>query len=206
MEDYSYDREMQPEKRNTFLTVLCVLTFIGSGWAIISSVVSYKFVDKRIALYSDSTKINSDRDTLTTVGSVVVTKSMDANNVDSTIDEDSSIDEIIMVDSANNKVEETPIEKKMKNSFKEIITRENIERRAIGDFIAALFTLLGAILMWKLKRNGFYIYIVGVIINIATPFYLYGNDFVAVGLSMFSGFFGLVFIALYALNFKSLKK
>ncbi|MDQ6890443.1 MAG: hypothetical protein M3Z56_09240, partial [Bacteroidota bacterium] len=66
--------------------------------------------------------------------------------------------------------------------------------------------LVGAILMWQLRRTGFYLYIIGVIIGIIVPFYLYGNNLIAVGISAFTSFFGLVFIALYALNFRSFRK
>jgi hypothetical protein len=76
---------------------------------------------------------------------------------------------------------------------------------AIGSLVAALLTLSGALLMWQLKRNGFYLYIAGVAVGIIIPFYVFGNDLVAVGASSFANFFGLIFIALYALNLKSLK-
>jgi hypothetical protein len=80
-----------------------------------------------------------------------------------------------------------------------------MHKAAIGGFIASLLTLAGAILMWNLKRKGFYIYILGVALGIAIPFYLYGNDLIAVGAASFANFFGLVFIALYALNLKSMR-
>jgi len=56
-----------------------------------------------------------------------------------------------------------------------------------------------------LFKKGFYLYIIGVIIGLVIPFYLYGGNLIAVGISSVSGFFGLVFIALYALNLKSMK-
>ena len=85
------------------------------------------------------------------------------------------------------------------------MTEENIRKSAIGATISGLFTLIGALLMWRLRRTGFYLYIAGIIVGLVVPFYLYGNNILALGISSFSSFFGLVFIALYALNIKSLR-
>ena len=94
---------------------------------------------------------------------------------------------------------------KVMMTVSKMITVDNIRKSAVGAIVSALFTLLGAILMWNFKRTGFYLYIAGIIIGIALPFYLYGNNLMAVGISSFSSCFGLVFIALYALNNKSFK-
>ena len=84
------------------------------------------------------------------------------------------------------------------------MNENNIRKTAVGRFISFLRTLSGALLMWWLYRKGFYLYILGVVFGIMVPFYLYGNDFLAIGVSSFGNFFGLVFIALYALNLKSM--
>jgi hypothetical protein len=202
MDDYSFDREMQPEKRNTFLTVLCILTFIGSGWGIIGSVIAYKAAGKTTQIFSDSSRLH--KDSLGTTGTIVVKDSVTITEKDSVITKD-SVMKIESKDSLKEKRVGTPMEKKMIGSLKKMLTKENIEHKAIGDLLSALFTLLGALLMWRLRKVGFHLYVAGVIISIAIPFYLYGNDFVAVGMSMVGPFFGLVFIALYALNYKSLK-
>jgi hypothetical protein len=39
--------------RSTFLTVICVLTFIGSGWGIISAIRSYASADKMAAIVAE---------------------------------------------------------------------------------------------------------------------------------------------------------
>jgi hypothetical protein len=80
-----------------------------------------------------------------------------------------------------------------------------LRKLAQGNLVAALFTLGGALLMWRLRRMGFYFYITGVIFSLAVPFYIFGNDFIAVGATSFNNFFGLVFIALYALNLKAMR-
>lgn len=160
--------------RPSFLTWLCILTFIGSGWAIINSVWSYSIAGKTFFILTEQRDAKAD-----------------SIRVDSTSFKD---------DHGNGF-----FRGKIKASFEKMLTKENIQKQAIGKFLAALFTLAGAILMWKLKRTGFYLYIVGVIIGIIVPFYLFGNDLIAVGASSFSTFFGLIFIALYALNLKSME-
>lgn len=176
MESNLYDFETEPEKRPSFLTWLCILTFIGSGWGIASSIWAYTTAHKTATVFSGS---------------------FSAPINDSTFKSDTA--------SVTFKRNHSPFAEKMKASISKIFKEDNIRKGAIGGLIAAVLTLSGAILMWQLKRIGFHLYIVGIIVAIAIPFYLFGNDFVAVGASSFVNFFGLIFIALYALNLKSLK-
>lgn len=177
MEPNLNEFEQEPLTRPTLLTVLCILTFIGSGWAIVSSAWSYSMASKSAQMISSANM---------------------AKRNDSTFRRDS-----VMEGSVHKK--RSLFGEKMMLSVSKMMTAENIRKSAIGTIISALFTLFGAILMWWLRRNGFYIYIVGILIGIAVPFYLYRNNLMAVGISSFSSFFGLVFIALYALNIKSLR-
>lgn len=186
--DYLYENEVP--KRPSFLTVLCILTFIGSGWAILSSVWSYRTAG--VTSKEFTTVINVQKDS-----TVMIQK-------DSTV----KVDTVAVNDSVNmqGRREVLPLEQKMKASFSKMLTKDNIEMSAIGNFLAALLTLAGALMMWNLRRWGFYLYILGVLVGIAIPFYIYGDNFLAVGLSSFGNFFGLIFIALYALNIKSMYK
>lgn len=182
MENNLYDFETEPEKRSSFLTWLCILTFIGSGWTIVSSVWSYTTAKEVVNMVShrmDSIKVNSS-DSLSYKDSVNLQREKNSTGY--------------------------KVGMKIGASMKSILTVDNIHKKSIGDLIAALFTLGGAILMWFQDRRGFYLYIIGVAIAIALPFYLYGNDLLTVGMASFSGFFGLIFIALYALNLKSMTR
>lgn len=174
MQENLYDFESQPEKRPSFLTWLCILTFIGSGWAIISSVWTYTMADKTNIVFQENVRVKKDSTLLN-----------DTTNI-------------------TRHEKPSPLEGKIKASFSKIINAANMRKAAVGALIASLLTLAGAILMWNLKRLGFYIYVVGVVFGILIPFYLYGNDLIAVGATSFANFFGLVFIALYALNLKSM--
>lgn len=175
MRESLYDFESEPEKRPSFLTWLCILTFIGSGWALISCVWTYTMAGKTNIVFKERVQVKKDS--------------------------------ALLHDTARIRRREkaSPLEGKIKASLSKIVNAENMRKAAIGGFIASLLTLAGAILMWNLRRQGFYIYIIGVIVGILVPFYLYGNDLIAVGATSFANFFGLVFIALYALNLKSMR-
>jgi len=172
MENRLYEYDTEPLSRPSFLTWLCILTFIGSGWTILSSVYTFVSANKYANILSEQRDIRTD-----------------STNVDS---------------SRVNHNGQNAFAKKMKTSFSKILDKDNLRKDSIGKLIAALLTLSGALFMWNLKRFGFYIYIGGIIISIIIPFYLYGNDLIAVGATSFGNIFGLVFIALYALNLKSM--
>lgn len=82
---------------------------------------------------------------------------------------------------------------------------EKIKQSAIGSIIVSLLCLAGALLMWRLKRYGYYIYIVGTIAGVALPYYLFGNNFIGVFSTASAGFFGLLFIIFYGMNLKSMR-
>ena len=181
MNSPEYEHEYQPPIRPGFLTVLCILSFIGSGWGIVRGVWSYTTAEDA----SKMVKISMSTD------------SAAVNHADTALLKDSA---------STQRHRPNQMEVKLKTAFEKMLTKENIQHGALGSILASMFTLGGAILMWRLNRKGFYLYIIGVLIGIIVPFWLYGNNFLAIGLSSFGGFFGLVFIALYALNLSSMKK
>lgn len=71
----------------------------------------------------------------------------------------------------------------------------------VGSFI----TLLGAMLMWRLRKIGFHLYVGGNLVLIVSVFMIFGSGFTAWILSASHLFFGVLFTALYALNFKVLR-
>lgn len=174
MSKTTYEYENEPVSRPSFLTWLCILTFVGSGWAIVSSVYTYISANKYANILSEEKPFKSD-----------------TTYVDST-------------KSVHN--ERKVFSEKIKASFSKILEKDNMRKLALGNLIAALFTLSGALVMWRLNRIGFYLYIIGVVFSLVVPFYLFGTDMIAVGATAFNNFFGVVFIALYALNLKSMKQ
>jgi len=176
MENNLAEFDYEPVKRPTLLTVLCILTFIGSGWSIVSNIWSYSKAKQTAEVFSKN--IINQQDSLSGKGSDSLNQGHKNKNV---------------------------FGLKMMRSVSKLMTVDNIRKTAIGALIASLFTLIGAIMMWMLNKKGFYLYMLGVVIGLIIPFYIYGGSLFAVGISSASGFFGLVFIALYALNLKSMK-
>jgi len=65
-------------------------------------------------------------------------------------------------------------------------------------------SITGAILMFQLKRTGFYIYTTAqILLLFVTPAFIGFNLFVNMGL-MFGSIFTVLFIALYAINLKKM--
>ncbi|QKZ11196.1 hypothetical protein [Spirosoma sp. KUDC1026] len=78
---------------------------------------------------------------------------------------------------------------------------DEIRSLAIAQLIYALLTLTGAILMFNLRRIGFWIYVAGVVVGTVLPVSLAG--FGAINTS-FGVVFSFVFVALYWLNIKDM--
>ena len=78
-----------------------------------------------------------------------------------------------------------------------------LRKLAIFKFISCLLTLTGAILMWNLKKFGFYLYILGIIVLVIAPITM-GKLVGAIGATIM-GFIGVVFIVMYAVNLKQMK-
>ena len=177
MESSSTGFDEEDHTRPTLLTVLCVLTFIGSSWLIVTNIWAYGTASKSAEMISAATK-------------------MEVN--DSAFQKDSTQAKVI-------RKKRSLFGEKMMLSVAKIMTADNIRKNAAGTILSALITLFGALFMWWLKRRGFYIYIAGTMLGIGIPLYFYGVNMTSIGISFFPGFFGLVFTALYALNIKSLR-
>ena len=152
--------------RSTFLTVLCVLTFIGSGWGIIGSVRSY-----------------AGADTISSVANGAM------QNAEDKMDEQGKTPNFV---------------KQLFSSVAVGLTADNIRKSAIFKLISCLLTLSGAIVMWNLKKAGFYIYILGIIVLVVAPVTI-GKLVGAMGASIM-GFIGFVFIVMYAVNLNQMNK
>ncbi len=167
-----YEYETEPASRSSFLTWLCILTFIGSGWTMVSSVYTYVAAQKYANILTQKKPFEKDSVYADSAGAV--------------------------------HKERNVFPERIKASFSKILDKDNMRKLAVGNIIAALFTFTGALFMWRLRRTGFYIYIIGIVISLTVPFYIFSNDMIAVGATSFNNFFGLVFIALYALNLKAM--
>ena len=76
-----------------------------------------------------------------------------------------------------------------------------VQRLAIAQLIYSLLTLIGAVLMFRLRRVGYWIYVTGVVAGLILPIIL--TDFSAVNLT-FGVFFSVLFAGLYWLTLKEM--
>ena len=163
--------DIQPPQRPTFLKVLCILTFIGSSYAIITSTYTY-FNAKEIAneVVKAKSEINQD-----------------------------------VQNKRKNKPQNDAFASKMVKNMSVMANPDNLRRSSLGSIIASVFCLIGAILMWRLNRKGFYLYVLGTIIGIIVPFYVFGNNFLTALSVGISALIGILFVIFYAMNLKSMK-
>ena len=143
---FSVEKPVRP----TFLTVLCILTFIGSGWGLINNLFQLvMFTPERLVAQISS----------------------------------------------------------IMSSSLEVLQTTIMHGKAIYSLAAlcAVISLIGAFMMYKLKRNGFYLYAIAQIGQLfILPIYSGWNSVVLISMAM-SGFLALVFIILYGLNYSKLK-
>lgn len=83
---------------------------------------------------------------------------------------------------------------------------ENIKKNALFSLLANILTLVGAYLMFQMKKMGFWVYLLGTAIAIVAPLVVYGpTNLMSIGLTAVIGFFGILFAVLYSLNLKFMK-
>ena len=75
---------------------------------------------------------------------------------------------------------------------------------AIAALSANLLCLFGALMMWKRKKVGFFAYLAGQTVGIAVPIALVGFSGIFGGIMAIVAIFPVIFIIMYALNFKHL--
>lgn len=165
-----FEKEPTPIERPVFLKVLCILTFIGSGYGLINSSIAYwkandianLFTQGKTEIRTDMNRKKRDTAAISLVNNIM--KNMDT-----------------------------------------IATPQNLRRSATGTFISSVICLLGAVLMWRLRKAGFYIYTAGTLTGIALPLFLFGSNFITNMSAAFLGFIGILFVIFYAMNLKSMK-
>jgi hypothetical protein len=143
-------------KRPSFLTVLCILTYVGVGLSVILSIVGFMATQA----------LTSMADTMGTMSGV----------------------------------EEMPGMTDAMNAIKYANVTLAI------SILGAVLCLVGAILMWKQKKNGFYIYVIGQVAPLVTSAVLLGGSAFS-GMALFMGaIFPIAFIVMYGLNLKHMTK
>lgn len=144
-------------KRPQFITVLCILTFIGSALAFFGAIWGYFSIKASAAMLENMGSAEGD-----SFGMM-------------------------------SGIQETMI-KAVENAVPNMI---------IGVF-CSLLCLFGALQMWKLKKIGFFIYSVGEITPVIAAFFLGGGGLIGGAGAVVGLLFAIVWIVLYAINFKHL--
>lgn len=170
MTDVLANYDQPARSRPTFLTVLCILTFIGSGWGLISASMQYLTANAQAAAMTTATQQASKE-----------------------------------ISKSGSSSEGAKIANEMINSMASVFTPETVKKSALAAIAAALLCLAGAVMMWQLKKTGFYLYVLGTLIGIVTPLLLFGSNLLAMGMSIIIGFFGVLFVILYGVNLKHMK-
>jgi hypothetical protein len=58
------------------------------------------------------------------------------------------------------------------------------------------------VMMWQLRKAGFYLYIAGILISVVMPIALFGGGLIGLMAGGISAFIGIIFIILYGVNMK----
>lgn len=154
-----------PPARPAFLTVLCILTFVGSGFGLISALFGLMFSGMNDASFQ------------------MMERSMENN----------------------------PFADSFGFNFEEMARWTAYSQWA--NLVGSALCLTGALMMWKLKKIGFFLYIPGWIIPVTIS--AIAMQYIMSGSGVFSNFgslgivvnviFAAAFIIMYGVNYKHLK-
>ncbi|MDP2175222.1 MAG: hypothetical protein Q8K70_04855 [Bacteroidota bacterium] len=203
------DNQINPPKRPTFLTVLCILTFIGSAFSIFSGVSNAMLAPTSAAMLGPITlevekefekaKQENKVDLIEDMNEQATIDSLTGGSIDSN-------DVVEAIESSSSKIEEEMIGKIQNTVGGALasVTEETIRNSAYASIIAAILTLMGAFFMWGLKKIGFWVYVLGTAVSIIAPIIIYNGNVVGAFTAIGLGFVGLIFVILYAVNRKHL--
>lgn len=165
-------------KRPVFITVLCILSFVISAFALYSSAVS-----------SLQARLMQDFSTL-------------EQTMDSAIKMSTTINDSLR--SPEQKAVQDMSKKIMKHTLGGM-SASNIYKAAIANLCYGLLTLLGALLMWRLRKIGYWLYLLGILISFIAPVAIYGTDnWIGLFTSLGLGLLGITMVVLFTINKKHL--
>ncbi len=166
--------DILPPVRSTFLTVLCVLTFIGSAYGIYQGITT------------------------------IVSSGKMSEMMKNTVNNEKQAEQRKQMEAKNDKGSKFGL--KMMDSVKEMSDEKKLKQAGVVAIIGNLLTLGGAILMWRLNRVGFFVYLAGIVTWVGAPIVIYGpGAFLPMVIAAFSFFVGLLFVILYAMNLKDMR-
>jgi hypothetical protein len=149
--------------RPLFLTILCLITIIGSVMGIVQNTMGYFDAE------------NKTNNIVRAIAQKIVEKQGAGSG--------NSIQTIT-------------------GNLSNTLNTDNFTKFLIGGVFASLLTLIGAILMLKLKRNGFYSFALGTFFNIITLLLLFGENALLSGAFFYASLAGLGLLILLSFNIK----
>ena len=160
-----------PQRRPNFLNVLCILTFVVSGYyffnALVGLMVGSKFSSPDwINIYENLERIMTNADAK---GVAFLQNFLDA---------------------AAETVNATMV--------------HIVELSAMG-LVVSLLSILGAYIMWKQRKIGFYLYIVAKLIGVIVPLVLIGVNVLTVSYYGFALVISVIMFVLYGMNMRYLR-
>lgn len=82
----------------------------------------------------------------------------------------------------------------------------NYKKFTIGCIASSILWIVGTVLIFKLKRTGFYSFTLGTFFNLITHFLLFGDKFGVMGISIIEALAGFVFVILFGMNLKYMEE
>jgi len=177
MAETNFLEEQIANKRSTMLTVLCILSFVGSGFGIIGG--AFNLTSMRAKnMQQMQEKMQQDK---------------------------AKLQEKMAQE--KNKKNSSKLAIKMMEASADMADPVKMKTAGILNLICSCITILGAILMWKRNRLGFYLYVVGSVAFIGVYAYVFGLDnFISFMTIIFNSFVSVVFIILYAMCLKEMNR
>lgn len=166
MQNSITEERMAVPPRSSFLTILCILTFLGSAYGIISGAIAYSNADSVTELTKNEIKKSQEE----------VAKS-----------------------------EAPAFAKKLMADTGALADPGKLKMNGILTILSNLITFVGAFLMFRLKPAGFWVYVVGTILGVVAPLFVFGNTMLTGLMIIMPAIVGIAFIALYAFNLKDMK-
>jgi hypothetical protein len=154
--------------RPTFLTVVCIISYVLLGWQILNGFTG--------AIFGRLTS------TFEPVLKRLIERDVDLGDVPVGI--------------------RSLVEDSFDVAYKAM---EHATAMALLSLILSVIALFGVIMMWQLKKTGFYLYTGSKIFVLIIPLIFLGFNFITFIAVTTSGLFALVFIILFAVNLKHMK-
>lgn len=160
-----------PRGRTNFLTVLCVLTFVVSGY--------YFFKG---------------------VGGLIVGSQFSSSDWAGVSE---GLEELM----ANADEKPVAFMQKLLDAAGETVNAamEHVVALGVTGLVVSLLSVLGAIMMWRLRKNGFYLYLIAKLIGVIVPIMLIGVNILTASYYGFALFISIVMFILYGMNLRYMR-